>query len=155
VLQTWTLEKALDAALASGLTPVRTPEDQQTVFETEDGGFLVASQVRVRPVRAYFLTDEDKDKQAEPYLLELPVSMNLEGSVPQLATFLSSVTSSEPPLFLPVSHLEVRKVVPSAPDSPDDRITVTVECSAFFSMTKGAGSGPTPTGGKPVLPSGA
>jgi len=126
VLQLWTVQALCDLALRHQLEPVRNP-DVRVMGEV--GGGRLAAEVSALPMRSYYA---HKDA-TEPYILEFPVQLVLQGKIQNLVEFLRSLHTED--RFFPVSRLELRKVVPP-PDKPAlDAIEVTVQCSSFYRLS--------------------
>lgn len=127
VLQIWTIEALVDLTLAHGLRLVKDP----SVTVNTETGQRQASKLSVLPVRAYALTQEDKD----PYILEIPVRMVLHGELANFRAFLRALHDNG--RFYPVNHLELKAAVPrqqrdTQGDLRVDRVEVEIECCAFF-----------------------
>lgn len=124
MLQLWTAEELVGLALDSELTVTKHPKVR---VATKAGKTLRASNLTVLPVRPYFLDPGDK----KPYLLEFPVRMELRGNIEGVLAFLRSLHNKDKATSLPITHLELRKVLP--PGSPEsDHVEMTVECCSFF-----------------------
>lgn len=123
MLQLWTVERLVRLALGSKLKLTKHPTVKVV---TEVGETPYASNLTVLPVRPYFLNPNDK----KPYLLEFPVRMQLRGSIENVLAFLRSLHSDE--VFCPITHLELRKVLPPRTSPDFDQVELTVECCSFF-----------------------
>ena len=128
VLQVWTLEILTDMVAKHNMTFSQVP-----VAPKQDG--RPAARLTVLPVRAYFLSQEEK----EPFVLEFPVGMTLHGQLEDVVEFLRTLQAKD--TFLPVSHLELRTDDPGASEYFGkggrvnvDRVRVELECSAFFRL---------------------
>ncbi|MCK5803851.1 MAG: hypothetical protein KAI66_13505 [Lentisphaeria bacterium] len=128
VLQVWTLEMVVRHALDQGLK-VAAAETAKVRVGNRD---VPAAKVTVLPVRAYYAQAKD----ADPYVLEMPVRMTVSGGVDQCRAFLRQLTSEG--TFLPISHLQLYADDPSRPEYERrgsvkiDKVRMEVECSAFF-----------------------
>lgn len=125
ILQLWTMEEMVNTALGVGLDVV----EESVPVESEEGELRVRSAlVTVLPVQAYVVDESD----TEAYLLEFPVQMVLRGRLPQVVRFLKAVHEPGRKRFFPVSHLEIRQVVPNVRGEIEDMVEVRVVCSSFF-----------------------
>lgn len=131
LLHLWTVENLTSLALDSGLTPADHPE--ATRYESPDGPALPVSQISIRPMVAYALVEEDK----EPYLLEFPVRLTVEGTLADVGRFLVELQNTRDKRFFPMGHIEIRKMVPTNRQPRLDRVRATIECSSFFHLGKG------------------
>lgn len=138
VLQLWTLRAVADLATRSQLRPAVMPVKEEPDGD-RSGRKPPPARLTVLPLRAYVASADDKD----PYLLECPVRLVLRGRVESLCAFLLSLTAKGS--FFPITHLELRKVVPSYGDAPADLIEADVECSSFYRLRETVAKPRTPT----------
>lgn len=112
-LRLWAVDEAFKMAIQSGLLVARD----------KDGN----SCARVLPIRGYAI---NPGADAKPYLLEVPVRVKFQGSVPQFCEFLELVGRKES--FMPVASLE-------ATVDPQNRSlwNFDVELVAFFPLEGG------------------
>ncbi len=157
MLKLWTVEIVADKVTESGLRVSKLP--QVTKYDRY-GGKVAASQIAVLPMQAY-VTQEDA---GEPYLLEFPVKVLVEGSMSAFQGFLRSLHGSgrkqaanasgdegdsaggsnedtaekanpEAAPFVPVSHMEVKKMTPrKGGDNIAREVQVRLIVSCFFRM---------------------
>ena len=166
MLQLWTLEKGVKAALQEHLIPVevtytpkKAPEKTDTAANGAPPPETAASQAKAAnlillPVRQYVLNPTD----ARPFLQEYPLRLRLRGKLQDLVSFLAkiaylppnSATPEKP--FLPVSHLELRSLPPDANGDNRDLIEAELECSTFFVCPPPPKVEPPATGPTPEKP---
>ena len=126
MLQLWTLQAILDLALTNDLRPllVNPPKVEGA---SRDGNIRV-SQVTVLPLKAYFTSAEEK----EPYLLEFPIQLVVQGKLSGLVGFLRALHADDN--FYPVTNLELRKAVPGRNRALADQIEADIQCSSFYRL---------------------
>lgn len=139
LLRIWTAERLADLAAEAGLA-----------VATVDGG--KAADLRLLEVRGYKLNEADK----LPYLIELPVQATLLGDMPQVKSFLHSLTAGGN--FLPASQVELfaddpaRQVYRDGTNVKVTGLRLKVQCSAFFLLAPAAS--PAPGEGAAAIPAG-
>ena len=115
----WTAEELVGLAAKNHLSIV-----------SDDKGI---AQVRALTPICYALTEGE---EAEPYLLEFPIRITVEGSSHDLLVFINDLQSDQ--RFLPVKQISVRTLPPPIPEDGGD-VTIsllrsTLTCSAFFKL---------------------
>ncbi len=139
LLRIWTAERLADLAAEAGLTVAPVA-----------GG--KAADLRLLEVRGYKLNEADK----LPYLIELPVQATLLGEMPQVKSFLRSLTAGGN--FLPASQVELfaddpaRQVYHDGTNVKVTGLRLRVQCSAFFLLS--AAVSPAPGEGSATIPAG-
>jgi hypothetical protein len=123
LLQLWTLDKVVNLASENHLA---TTQSKQFSALDDNGRQVPAAKLKVMPMLSYVL----EDKGQIPYVLELPVQVRLQGSMPNLRAFLTALQKGEN--FLPVSRIELSKCLPRGEDSRADQVIIDLECSSFF-----------------------
>lgn len=140
VLQLWTLERVASMALEHGLTPMRVPikvevQDPMAPDGAAGPGAEIqyvtryVSKIQLAAVRAYVLNPEDE----EPYVLEFPIKLSLRCTSDDLGRFLAALHADN--TFIPLNHIEIRKVPPFERQVTPDLLTVDLECSVFFKLS--------------------
>jgi Tfp pilus assembly protein PilO len=128
VLQLWTVELLGDLALKHHLKPVDTAQTQAAGDDSGRGEPV--ARISVLPMKAYVVEYSTQ----EPYMLEFPVSLSLRGTLQDVGNFLASL--SQAGVFLPVSHLKMRKVVPPLNRLSQDLVEVDLECGSFYLLER-------------------
>jgi Tfp pilus assembly protein PilO len=128
VLQLWTVELLGNLALKHQLKPLAPPRARAD-GDSGDEKRPVA-RISVLPMKAYAVETYTQD----PYMLEFPVSLSLRGTLQDVGSFLASL--SQEGIFLPVSHLEMRKAVPPLTRLSQDLVEVDLICSSFYLLER-------------------
>jgi len=131
LLHIWTVRELVQLAVAHDLVFAKDPSN---AVPTPEGGTALPSRLRVLPVIAYAIAEEDK----APYLLEFPVRMTVRGTLADFMAFLGDLQVGDN--FLPVSRIEILTEHPrirgERPNSDGlvrvQNIEATVVCSSFF-----------------------
>lgn len=131
LLHIWTVRELVQLAVTHDLVFAKDPSN---AVPTPEGGTALPSRLRVLPVVAYVISEEDR----APYLLEFPVRMTLRGTLADFMAFLADLQTGEN--FLPVSRVELLTEHPrirgERPNSEGlvrvQNIEATVVCSSFF-----------------------
>ncbi len=127
LLKLWTVRKIIDCALEAKMAVVSRP--------SPSGQGKRVAMITVKPMLSYYINAND----AEPYLLEFPVYIELVGTLEHFSKFMDSLFTDE--RFLPMSQLELTANPPSLrnPPKPDKAgdiysriITARITCSSFF-----------------------
>lgn len=137
LLHIWTVRELVQLAIEHDLVLAK---DRANPIPTPEGRAILASQLRVLPMQAYVLNEDD----AAPYLLEFPVAMTLRGTLQDFIGFVSSLQTEEH--FLPVTRLELRTENPAFRGSRAgsdgmirvQNIEVRVVCCSYFRPQEGA-----------------
>lgn len=145
VLKLWTVEEVTELVLNHDLTPAKSSSVRVL---TETGKQPYASLISALPMVAYFVNEQAE----EPYVLEFPVRMTVRGKLQDFTRFLASLTSEG--RFVPISRMELRKVLPNRRQPALDVVEVEIECSCFYKLTESVQKQPT-GGDRKVLPPGA
>jgi hypothetical protein len=125
ILKLWTVEAAVEMARDSGLyirqvTPPIVPGDSTL-------------SISARGIRAYTL---GAGTEVNPWLIEVPVRLEVKGTPMQIRDFLAKTRRKE--TFMPLSSFEMRLACPNPPPmTPDGRLDLvnvlaTIEVCAFF-----------------------
>lgn len=128
LLQVWTLDRLVDLVL------------DHRLLVAAHGGVEVsagrrrhpAAGISMRPVKAYYLSAGSR----QPYLVEIPVHMRLEGDLADVRQFLGSLVTETD--FIPPMHAEIYAADPGDDANRTDtgvliqRVTLDVVCSSFF-----------------------
>ena len=128
LLKLWTVEKIVQCAVDAKLKVINRPSPS-------GGQGRIVSMITVKPMQSYYINAND----AEPYLLEFPVYIELIGTLENFSKFTDSLFADG--RFLPMSQLELTANPPSVknPPKPDKAgdiysklITARITCSSFF-----------------------
>jgi len=147
LLKLWTTRAVTERVLAAGMA----------VTKTTDSRKRPASQVTALPAKEYILATGD----ASPYLIEIPVRVEMTGTLEQFLAFLNSLYTED--CFLPIVQMEFIAAQPPVPAPPEDGqpvefthrvIQIKVVCASFFLPGNAASRIPVNTQVKP-MPSGA
>jgi len=139
VLKIWTLDTILDLALEEKLKVLskrpqpksRATEESAVTSEKSKAGAEkeTISCISLLPVRKYHLTEQD----ATPYLLEFPLSMEVQCTTNQLLAFLEKLDSEK--LFIALNHIEIKKQPAEKNDTNfKNMLEVTMNCSSFYPL---------------------
>ncbi len=127
LLKLWTVKEIVECASLAKMIVVAIPS------QSAHGKYT--SMISVKPMQSYYINAND----AEPYLLEFPVYLELRGTLENFSKFTDLLFSDE--RFLPLSKLELVAVPPSMrnPPKPDKEgniyskhIIARITCSSFF-----------------------
>ena len=147
LLKLWTARAVTDRIFTSGLTILRKPDSRKRPV----------SVITVLPVKEYILSADD----TSPYLIEIPVKVEMTGTMEQLQAFIHSLYTED--CFLPIIQMELSTPPPPPPAQTDNgqprkveqrMIQVKVICSSFF-LPGNAAPSHTPSTQSQTLPSGA
>ena len=126
LLKLWTVKEVVDCALQAKLFVISIPSPS-------GGRGKTASMITVKPMQSYYLNNND----ANPYLLEFPIYIELRGTLENFSKFTDILFSEG--RFLPLSKIELSALPPSQRTQPDKQgniysriITARVTCSSFF-----------------------
>ena len=106
MMQIWTVEKLVDLALTSGVTITTLPERRR--------GQGRVAKISVEPMQAYFLSPQNE----QPYLLEFPVKLSIEGTLESCMGFIDSLTGEG--VFMPPRHFEIFAFPPANNEAGED-----------------------------------
>ncbi len=124
VLQLWTVDAVVDAALAAELAVAQVvPEPTIPPASAEP---TPAADLGVLPIVAYLAADH----LDQPYLLRVPIRLRLHGTTSQVETFLLGARLGD--VFFTVDRIEATRPVPPAAEYNRDLIFVDLECSTFY-----------------------
>jgi len=132
VLQLWTMQTVVETALAKGLSVADVPFDESTLLEGQPKPPR-ASDLGALAIVPYLAAPHIK----EPYLLRIPVRLNLVGDVSQLYDFLQAAGRDD--VFFNIDHLEGKKPIPPGTDFNNRRVEAEVECSTFYILDSETG----------------
>ncbi|MCF7855443.1 MAG: hypothetical protein K9N51_11645 [Candidatus Pacebacteria bacterium] len=134
IFQLWSLETIVQTALDHNLVPARTlvkrtvsaptaedPKATRTVTQR-------ASQITVKPILAYVLDKKEQDA----YILEFPIAMTVHCDAAELAAFLKGLHTTKQ--FIPVNHIQIRKLPPNRANGNARELEVDLECSTFLRL---------------------
>ncbi len=126
LLKLWTVKEVVDCALQAKLFVISIPSPS-------GGRGKTASMRTVKPMQSYYINNND----ANPYLLEFPIYIELRGTLENFSKFTDILFSEG--RFLPLSKIELAALPPSLKAQPDKQgniysriITARVTCSSFF-----------------------
>ncbi len=119
IFKLWTAEELVTLAAKNHLT----------IVSDENG----IAKVRALSPKCYALTDGE---DADPYLLEFPVRITVEGASYDLLSFINDLQSEQ--RFMPVKQISVRTTPPAIPAAGGDvavaTLRSTLTCSSFFKL---------------------
>ena len=137
ILKLWSLDTVLDLATENGLSVVTVSGTAESVDNGQTGTESEkASLVLTPPVREYYLAQSDE----APYLLGLPVAMEVKCTTRELMNFLRTLISHDALVVL--NHIEIKKQ-PFENDENGKRyrnsLKVKLSCSTFYRLGESGG----------------
>ena len=127
LLKLWTVKEIVDCAIDAKMIVINRP--------SPSGQGKRVGMITVKPMQSYYINAND----AEPYLLEFPVYIELIGTLENFSKFTDSLFSEG--RFLAMSQIELTANPPSLRNPPKPNkdgdiyskiITARITCSSFF-----------------------
>ena len=139
ILKLWSLDTILNLATENGLSVVTVPESAEPAEEADSAGLEAnaeagegddkASLVQLPRVREYYLAESEE----EPYLLGLPVVMEVTCTTGELMDFLRSLSSYDSLVVL--NHIDIKKQPPqNGGKDYRNSLRVKLSCSTFYRL---------------------
>ena len=128
MIQIWTVEKLAELAMESNVSIATLPERRR-------GQGRVAI-ISVEPMLAYFLSPQNE----QPYLLEFPVKLSLEGTLETCMGFIDRLTRDN--IFMPPRQFEIFALPPANNEAGEDglfksgSLRVNLVCPSYLVIDK-------------------
>ncbi len=128
MMQIWTVEKLVELALDSNVTLATLPERRR--------GQGRVAKISVEPMLAYFLSPQNE----QPYLLEFPVKLSIEGTLETCMGFIDRLTGDG--IFMPPRNFEIFALPPANNEAGEDglfksgSLCVNLTCPSYLVIGK-------------------
>ncbi len=148
LLKLWTARAVTERIFASGLAIQRRQDSRKRPM----------SLITALPVKEYILAAGD----TSPYLIEIPVKVEMTGTMEQLQAFIQSLYTED--CFLPIIQMELSTPPPPPPPATENgqpgqvaqrTILVKVICCSFFLPGNAPTRSSLPNSQMQIMPSGA